>query len=101
MADDGKIVFLVMATVGNRTPFRHPFFIRAGSLREAYISALENEMFQNVDVHLEGYVIGMDALTQALQLEELARFYWERGTEQDFPTFEDAWDEHGATLNDA
>lgn len=91
-----KILFTVVATIGEgERSYRRPYFVRAATLREAYVEVLQGELFQNPAVKLEAFVVGTGELAKGLRLEDLAKFYWSVGRNTS-ETFEDAWDENGA-----
>jgi hypothetical protein len=107
MSDD-KVPFLILASREGASPFTQLVFVRAKSLAEAYALALqeENGLCQHPDIRLRGFVASAGMMAKALQLKELAQFYFEAGRAAESnpnhdTTFEEAWDEHGAEPDDS
>jgi len=108
VSSDDKVPFLILATRQSGSPFTAIFFVRAKSLAEAYVEVLrdQSELCQHPDIRLQGHVASAGMMAQALQLKELAKFYFDAGraaaaTRATALAFEDAWDEHGAEPDDA
>lgn len=99
-ADYDTVPFMILATIGHHSPFRRPFFVRAKSIREAYEQVLKDPVFQQPLVHLEAFVVSAADLAEVLPLKSVTKFYWNLGKTQEFPTFEEAWEAHGAEPDD-
>lgn len=107
VSDDGKVRFLVLVTQELPNRWTRPFFVRALSIAEAYSEVLKSAdgMFQTVAIRLEVHVLSAGMVASALQLKELAQFYWDLGRQAEAnpnhdSAFEEAWDEHGAEPDD-
>jgi len=95
---DNKVPFLILATRQGGAPFTAQFYVRATSLADAYARVLKEqaELCQHPDIRLQGFVASAGMMAQALNLQALARFYWNLARSSDEIGFDDAWDEHGA-----
>lgn len=108
MSSDDKVAFLILATRQGGSSFTAQFYVRAKSLADAYVQVLndEGELCQHPDLRLQGFVASTGMMAKALQLKELAQFYFELGRQAEAnpnhdTTFEEAWEEHGAEPDDA
>lgn len=105
MSDDGKALFLVLATLERPNPWTRMFFVRAASLAAAYRDVLNNDdhgMFQHPNVRLEGHVV---SLSEIPHVKMVAEAYWNAGRQAEAnpnhdTTFEEFWEENGATPED-
>jgi hypothetical protein len=98
---DDKVPFLVIRTLEAPVPHRTPIFVRAQTIQEAYTAAINHDPVVHPKVSFEIFVVSAGEMANALLLKELAAFYWDLGRQAEAnpnhePTFEDAWDEHGA-----
>jgi hypothetical protein len=99
---DETCLFAVFATHEGPNRWSRPYFVRAGTLAEAYINVIEEHrsLFQHPHIRLEGFVIGLGELPD---MKRVAKAWWRlayqnannpnKGAEEDF---DELWDEHGA-----
>jgi hypothetical protein len=101
VSKDDKVPFLVIRTLEAPVPHRTPIFVRTQTIQEAFAAAINQDPVFHPRVSFEVFVVSPGMMAQALQLKELAAFYWNLGKTQEFPIFEDAWHAHGAEPDDA